>query len=137
VVVSFQVLEHVRDVPAYLAEARRVLKPGGRLFLSTHGVWPYHPHPTDFWRWTADGLRVTCEDGGFAVEQFHALCGPAAWMAIFPLLMGQRLLGRAALALAPVNFIVNLLALGFDALTPRDVRDANAAIFVVEGRAPR
>jgi SAM-dependent methyltransferase len=136
VVVSFQVLEHVRDVPAYLAEARRVLKPRGRLFLSTHGVWPYHPHPTDFWRWTADGLRVTCEDAGFVVERFHALCGPASWMAMFPLLVGQKLLGRAAPALAPVNLLVNLLALGADALTPRNVRDANAAIFVVEGRAP-
>jgi hypothetical protein len=113
-----------------------VLKPRGRLFLSTHGVWPYHPHPADYWRWTADGLRLTCEDAGFTTEQFHSLCGPAAWMAMFPLLAGQKVLGRAALALAPVNFIVNLLALAADALTPRSVREPNAAIFVVEGRAP-
>src|SRR5262245_25536730 len=66
-VVSFQVLEHVRDVPAYLATAKRVLRRDGRMFLSTHGVWPYHPHPTDFWRWTQDGLRATLEEAGFRV----------------------------------------------------------------------
>ena len=33
-VVSFQVLEHVRDVRAYLAAAARVLRPDGRVFLS-------------------------------------------------------------------------------------------------------
>lgn len=34
VVVSFSVLEHVRDRPAYLRSCQRVLKPGGTVFLS-------------------------------------------------------------------------------------------------------
>jgi len=34
-VLSFQVLEHVRDVDNYLKEIRRVLVPGGRLVLAT------------------------------------------------------------------------------------------------------
>lgn len=41
-VVSFQVLEHVADVGAYLHEARRLLKNDGRLILLTHGNWLYH-----------------------------------------------------------------------------------------------
>jgi len=35
VVVSFQVIEHVRHVPTYLREIRRVLRPDGRLLLTT------------------------------------------------------------------------------------------------------
>jgi SAM-dependent methyltransferase len=34
-VLSFQVIEHVRDADRYLSEARRVLRPGGHLVLAT------------------------------------------------------------------------------------------------------
>src|SRR5262245_50454864 len=57
-VLSSQVLEHVYAPRLYLAEAFRVLRPNGSLVLSTHGVWPYHPDPTDYWRWTIDGLQL-------------------------------------------------------------------------------
>lgn len=77
-VLSSQVLEHVGDPVRYLLEARRVLKPGGRLFLSTHGVWQYHPDPTDFWRWTGDGLRKLVTDCGFDITRFEGIVGPAA-----------------------------------------------------------
>jgi SAM-dependent methyltransferase len=131
-VVSFQVLEHVRNVPAHLAMIRRLLRAGGRMFLSTHGVWPYHPHPTDYWRWTRDGLLVTLEDAGFTVEKTSALCGPATWIPMFPLLVGKSVLGRWWPVLAPVNLAINLLASAADRLTPAAVRDNNAAIFAVE-----
>jgi len=66
-VVSFQVLEHVHEPSRYLDEAYRVLKPGGRLFLTTHGVWPFHPTPGDFHRWTRSGLHRAMETAGFRV----------------------------------------------------------------------
>lgn len=75
--VSSQVLEHVTDVAHYLSEAKRVMKPGGTLFLSTHGTWRYHPDPTDFWRWTSDGLKKTISDAGFVIEDFVGVVGPA------------------------------------------------------------
>ena len=56
VVLCLQVLEHVPDPATAVRELRRVVKPGGRVLLSTHGVYPFHPTPNDFWRWTHDGL---------------------------------------------------------------------------------
>jgi SAM-dependent methyltransferase len=75
VVVSTQVLEHADDPARYLAEAFRVLRPGGSLLLSTHGIFPYHPDPDDYWRWTAAGLRRVVEQAGFEVVRFENVIG--------------------------------------------------------------
>lgn len=77
-VVSTQVLEHVNDVDIYLKECKRVLKDEGWLFLSTHGYWKYHPSPTDFWRWTRDGLKKKLEEYGFKEIEILGLIGPEA-----------------------------------------------------------
>lgn len=66
-VLSTQVLEHVRDLPGYLGEARRVLRADGVLLLSTHGFHVIHAEE-DYWRWTSAGLRALLEDVGFEVE---------------------------------------------------------------------
>jgi SAM-dependent methyltransferase len=57
VVLCLQVLEHVPDPAAAIRELRRVVRPGGRVLLSTHGVYPFHPNPEDLWRWTHQGLE--------------------------------------------------------------------------------
>ncbi len=68
-----QVLEHVPEPGTTLREIARVLKPGGRVLLSTHGTFIYHPHPTDFWRWTQDGLRKLFDESGeFDEIELHA-----------------------------------------------------------------
>jgi SAM-dependent methyltransferase len=74
-VLSSQVLEHVADPRLYLGEAYRLLRPGGSLILSTHGVWPYHPDPTDFWRWTKDGLLREIGRAGFEVRMVQGVLG--------------------------------------------------------------
>lgn len=78
-VLSTQVLEHVRDVDTYLAEARRVLAPGGRLVVTTHGTFPEHACPHDYQRWTADGLAGAITRAGFTVQRVSKLStGPRA-----------------------------------------------------------
>ena len=48
---------------------------GGRLLLSTHGVFFYHPDPEDYWRWTCAGLRRIVSDAGLEVERFEGMMG--------------------------------------------------------------
>ena len=43
-----QVLEHVERPELVLPELARVLRPGGVLLLSTHGVFHHHPYPHDY-----------------------------------------------------------------------------------------
>jgi SAM-dependent methyltransferase len=74
-VLSTQVLEHADDTRSYLREAFRLLRPGGRLILTTHGIWEDHGGP-DYWRWTADGLMLEARRAGFTVERCRKLtCG--------------------------------------------------------------
>jgi SAM-dependent methyltransferase len=72
-VLSTQVLEHVPDPAAYLKEARRVLASNGRLVLSTHGIYRYHPDPEDYWRWTRQGLERQLSLCGFDVIETHSV----------------------------------------------------------------
>jgi SAM-dependent methyltransferase len=78
VVLSTQVLEHVEDPAVYLSECLRVLRPGGRLLLSTHGIMVLHPDPVDYWRWTCDGLARAVREAGFEIVRFEGVMGLAA-----------------------------------------------------------
>jgi SAM-dependent methyltransferase len=132
-VVSFQVLEHVWDLDWYLGECRRLLTPAGWLLLSTHGVWPYHPHPADHRRWTRTGLRGELESRGFDVVDFRALLGPLAWTTQIRALGYRHVLQ----AIPGLRVLSPILALGMnlrmaveDAITPAAIRDDNASIYV-------
>lgn len=73
VVFSTQVLEHVPDTRSYLAEAYRLLRPGGILILTTHGLMQEHGCPNDFYRWTGEGLERTVREAGFVVQESYKL----------------------------------------------------------------
>lgn len=74
-VLSTQVLEHVTDPDAYLSEARRLVRSEGHLLLTTHGVMFYHPHPTDLWRWTVEGLTSIMTRAGLTPRSISPLLG--------------------------------------------------------------
>jgi SAM-dependent methyltransferase len=77
-VFSSQVLEHVADPALYLSECLRVLRPGGKLLLSTHGIMVYHRDPVDYWRWTAEGLQRIVTQAGFRITRFEGVMGLAS-----------------------------------------------------------
>jgi SAM-dependent methyltransferase len=55
-VVSFQVLEHLAEPWLMVAEAARVLRPGGCLILTTCQHYHVHGQPHDYFRFTPFGL---------------------------------------------------------------------------------
>jgi SAM-dependent methyltransferase len=140
VVASFQVLEHVWDVGTYLRESHRVLKPEGRLLLSTHGSWFYHPHPGDYRRWTAEGLRREVEAHGFKLLEMRPVVGPLAWTSIlrsFGVAYAVRripILGNAIAALAAV--VYNARAWCEDSVTPAHITADNACVYVALFKRP-
>jgi SAM-dependent methyltransferase len=67
VVLSTQVLEHIKEPEAYLRECHRILRPGGQLILTTHGMFEEHGCPYDFHRWTSRGLEELVLKSGLKV----------------------------------------------------------------------
>jgi SAM-dependent methyltransferase len=83
VVICTQVLEHSEDPAQAVRELRRVVRPGGRVLLSTHGVMVYHPSPTDRWRWTHEGLEhLFRTNGDWAAVSVEPSAGTAATLAL-------------------------------------------------------
>lgn len=64
-VLCTEVLEHVPQPEAVLAELHRVLAPKGQLCLTVPFVWPVHEEPFDFYRYSPYALRSIFETAGF------------------------------------------------------------------------
>jgi SAM-dependent methyltransferase len=62
VVVSGQVIEHVRKIWVWIKEVARVCKPGGVVITVNPVSWPYHEAPVDCWRAFPEGMRALYED---------------------------------------------------------------------------
>jgi SAM-dependent methyltransferase len=128
-IVSTQVLEHVERPDVYLAECRRLLRPQGRLLLSTHGMMLYHPDPVDLWRWTCEGLRWQVRAAGLNVVSFEGIMGPAA--------TGLQLVQDAMIQPLPtaaqrlVAFVMQALVALADRVQSQQQRDLNALVFML------
>lgn len=132
VVLSSQVLEHVTSPAAYLAECRRILRPGGVLLLSTHGYWLYHPSPTDYWRWTGSGLARQIALSGLTVCQQEGIMGLGA--AAIQLLQDALLAPVPRRLHAPFGLAFQPLIAMADACYTPAQRARDACIYLVVAR---
>lgn len=74
-VLCTQVLEHLEKPLDCLSEVFRVLKPGGRLYLTAPMAHFEHQVPYDFFRYTSFGLHALLERAGFKENQVTSFGG--------------------------------------------------------------
>jgi SAM-dependent methyltransferase len=113
IVVCLQVLEHVPDPAAAVRELRRIVRPGGTVLLSTHGIYPYHPNPDDLWRWTHAGLeRLFRDNGDWTSVTVRPGAGSAATVAMLTAHLIDLLFKRAKLRPLGVPLVAMLNTAG-------------------------
>jgi len=117
VVLCNQMLEHCDDPARGVSELRRVAAPGGRVLATTHGVLPYHPSPTDYWRWTHAGLdKLFTENGAWASVRVTPASGTTACLGMLISIyldLGFRRIGLGFVA-RPLVAAINTVAMGVD-----------------------
>jgi SAM-dependent methyltransferase len=67
------VMEHC-DQPFRMAEnLTRLLAPGGRLVISVPFAWKFHGYPSDYWRFTHEGVRKLFPELDFPIHLGNAM----------------------------------------------------------------
>jgi SAM-dependent methyltransferase len=133
-VLSTQVLEHVADPGTYLDECRRILRPGGRMLLSTHGLMVFHPDPVDYWRWTRAGLERAIESAGFEIVHGEGIMGLGAVGLQF--VQDSVYFRLPARLRRPVAGLFQTLIALVDRLIPAGPDDANALVYAIVAEKP-
>lgn len=75
VIICNQVLEHVKRPEKVICEFFRLLKPGGRLFLTVPQCYGIHMVPYNYFNFHSYGLRFLFEQGGFSIVFIEPLGG--------------------------------------------------------------
>jgi SAM-dependent methyltransferase len=81
IAVCTEVLEHTHSPELVLRELQRVLKPGGKLLLTTPFAFPIHYAPTDYYRFTRFGLAHLLHD--WEIESLSEATSDGAAMATY------------------------------------------------------
>jgi len=69
-IISCAVFEHLEKPWIVAEEMAKILKPRGAVLVQTHQSFPLHSYPNDYWRFSADAMRVLFHRGiGFEVRE--------------------------------------------------------------------
>ncbi len=69
----FAVLEHTSRPWEIVAEIRRMLKPGGKVWIDWPFLQPVHGYPSHYFNATQEGLRSLFEAEGFRIENISTM----------------------------------------------------------------
>jgi SAM-dependent methyltransferase len=107
-IVHFQVMEHVADYHLFLAECFRVMRPGGAMFCTVPFTFEFHGVPSDYRRWSREGLRYDLAQNGFMDPEVEGvesdfltlltlcelyLAGKLGYVITKPVFLGMNILG--------------------------------------------
>ena len=131
-----QVIEHVSTPVDVVRELRRVTRAGGQIHVAAPFLFPWHPAPSDYTRWTQEGLRSLFPDCELVRE--GVMAGPfSALNAFLPVFLatilcaGSRVVQRALTYLFLVVFApVKLLDVVFARLPGAELCAANFYLVV-------
>jgi SAM-dependent methyltransferase len=68
IVLSGQVIEHVKRIWVWIKELTRVCKKNGHVITIAPISWTFHEVPVDCWRIYPDGMKVLYEEAGLVVD---------------------------------------------------------------------
>ena len=71
-ILSGQVIEHVRKTWRWMTEVARVCKPGGTVITVNPVTWGYHEAPIDCWRIYPEGMLSLYDEAGLEVQHCTA-----------------------------------------------------------------
>jgi len=80
-IICDSVLEHIKDPRKAVSEMHRILKPGGLLYVGTPFLYPFHSAPSDFQRWTREGLIELLKD--FEITESGTRSGPFSTLTVY------------------------------------------------------
>lgn len=122
-IVSFSVLEHLREPQVMISEAHRILKQGGYIILQVPWQWWVHEAPHDYYRYTPYGLKYLFEKAGFSEINVEPSSGFfTMWFLKFNYFSSRFIIGTKPLKclikafLYPVWYILQLVAPFLDKL---------------------
>jgi SAM-dependent methyltransferase len=110
VVVINNTLEHIYHAQELVKESVRVLKKKGKVVITVPFLFPEHPSPHDYWRFTGDSMRLMLRDAGLS-EVFITPLGTGVFTVCHHFI--ERLLPRP---LRIVLFILRPLTFTLDAI---------------------
>jgi SAM-dependent methyltransferase len=129
-VLCTQVIEHCMNPWAAVREIQRILRPGGHLIVSAPHVWFYHPHPTDHWRYTQEGLVHLCREAGLEPLTLLAQGGSVLTLVQVLNFLSYGVIGKAG---APLYGLLNAIANVGDRLMPNELFCHNFACLARKG----